>query len=258
MFHWFISDFKSKNLFKPSFKQESRKERKARREKNSVKNEEVECLICGIYISGVDRLNTHYKDHGDGPYKCLVCNEETEDIPSLSEHYSNTHPLTKNRMGYKTKKNKCILCDEIFPDNQTLNDHYDTHGKGPYDCKTCGVSVSDLKNMKDHVTRHKESSCAVCDKKFPTRKRMIIHRNTHGDGPFECRQCGKSRKNMKEFLHHLRDHTLNDEVACEVCNKKMARKKLKDHMGYHTGINLFYYLQPLNRFIRFSGCLYRL
>ena len=140
----------------------------------------------------------------------------------------------------KLKELKCILCDQTFSGNYNLKIHFKTHGKGPFTCSSCGVKVDTIKEMKEHLkTSHIERKCAVCDEIFPNLRQLTSHLLTHGEGPFKCKLCGKEKQFMRGFLKHMKNHADNDEVQCLVCNKKMARNKLKDHMGYHTGLAFF-------------------
>ena len=136
---------------------------------------------------------------------------------------------------HKTRENICLVCGATFPNNHTLKIHYETHGEGPYSCAHCGEIVNNLKHLRDHIKRHKENKCVICDETFPKLRTMIEHRKFHGDGPFTCKICEKERKNINDLYKHLRNHREKDLVKCKLCPKKMKKTKLKAHMGYHTG-----------------------
>ncbi len=154
---------------------------------------------------------------------------------------NNNHHKEKSRKVEKLKELKCIFCDKTFLGNFNLKIHYKTHGKGPFTCSSCGEKVETLKLIKEHLKKsHIERKCVVCDEIFPSLRQLTKHRLSHGEGPFKCKLCGKEKQLMRGFLKHMKNHAVNDEVQCLVCNKKMARNKLKDHMGYHTGLNFNY------------------
>ena len=199
-----------------------------------VKDGKVECLVCGMILTGLGRLKSHYKDHGSGPYNCLVCDKIFSDISTLTHHYQ-SHPYQRNKKLQKSSESICLLCGETFSNSHTLKLHYKTHGEGPYTCAHCGEIVNDLKHSIYHIKRHKENNCVICDKTFPTLRTMIEHRVLHGDGPYSCKICGKERLYLKDLYKHIRNHREKDLVQCKLCPKNMKKTKLKAHMGYHTG-----------------------
>ena len=204
---------------------------------------DVECKICGVTVKS-GGLQKHYKSHGDGPYPCFVCQREFEDIHTLARHYRK-HPSVKEKEEPTVKGVECLICEEVVycttKGHIELKHHYKIHGDGPFACPTCELELPNLQKLREHSKSHKkhpwkERICVICNESYPSLRAMVAHRNTHGDGPFTCRICQKEYKNLKKIIQHMTDH--GNEVTCEVCSKSMSEKKLKHHMGYHTGLFL--------------------
>ena len=203
-----------------------------------MKDGEVECLVCGLIFMGFGPLKIHYRScNVNGPWNCLVCGKEFENKRLLGKHY-NRHEEVVKRKQNQSNLIKCSLCDLVCKGTHKLKLHYKTHGSGPFKCDTCGDLIEDLKSMREHVKSHNESTCFLCNEKFPTLNKMIAHRKIHGQGPFTCKVCGKVRKGMKSIRQHMNNH--DNEVHCEICAKKMTVDKLRHHMGYHTGKQFLY------------------
>ena len=128
-------------------------------------------------------LKAHYKVHGDGPFNCIICNKEFDNL---------------------------LKCKR----------HYDKH--------------SEVKKKKKSVDYDRNYKCFICGKEFTNRTKYAKHRKIHGKGPFNCKECDKELKNYQAVRTHMKAQHV-EMVKCEVCNKEMLAKKLKDHMGYHTG-----------------------
>ena len=196
-------------------------------------------MICGKSFTASGTLQKHYKTHGEGPYNCLECDKSFAEIHHLNRHYHN-HASVQARNVNKIQYIKCMFCEEILLGNYNLKIHYKTHGDGPYTCTGCDVKVETLKEMREHMKKsHSHHRCVVCEENFTSFKLMIAHRKTHGSGPFKCKLCEKVKKNISILVKHMKRHAENDIVQCKVCSKKISSNKLKDHMGYHTGM-LFY------------------
>ena len=148
-------------------------------------------------------------------------------------------------------KYECIVCGEAFQRIPLLKAHYKVHGDGPFNCIICNKEFDDLLKCKRHYDKHSEVKekkksvdydrnykCFICGKEFTNRTKYAKHRKVHGKGPFNCKECDKELKNYQAVRTHMKAQHV-EMVKCEVCNKEMLAKKLKDHMGYHTGEQRF-------------------
>ena len=123
-----------------------------------------------------------------------------------------------------------------------LQNHYNIeHEEGPYTCPKCGVEKDTIPKFTIHLQSHKKNNvrsykCIICDINFQCNSDLTYHIQIHGEGPFNCRVCGKEKSDYKKLKVHMAEHPSGESAQCKICSKYMLKRVLKDHMGYHTGM----------------------
>ncbi|XP_033746021.1 zinc finger protein 69 homolog [Pecten maximus] len=91
------------------------------------------------------------------------------------------------------------------------------NGEFPWECKTCGIKLSNSGALLVHERKHtgvRPFSCKECDKTFTTKQNMKRHELSHtGEKPFTCDLCEKSFTEKKSLIIHKRTHT-GRETLC--------------------------------------------
>ena len=198
----------------------------------------IECFICEKTFLGQLHLKQHYSEcHNEVSFECKICGKLQPNIMKYRKHYYH-HPEVKKRA---PREMKCRLCDEVFLGSHNLKLHYEAHGPGPYECPWCGKQDQELlkiiKHTRSHTDAKMEVKCYICDEVFMGKSNYHTHRKKfHAKAPFVCKLCGIEKPSVAALQTHLREHPLYEMVECEICAKKMQRKVLDDHMGYHTGM----------------------
>lgn len=164
---------------------------------------------------------------------------------------------------------ECDECHKIFKEKRYLNVHKVLHST-PHICHLCGAKLTSEYYLNLHIRRHNKEFtefCKICNKGFYLKATLKIHMSVHNDEkPCVCEICHKSfgnyiylrshmrihdqpetRKKYKcvicsfetfySYYHkeHMRTHTGESQVACEVCGKLIGRQYMKTHIRMHTG-----------------------
>lgn len=70
---------------------------------------------------------------------------------------------------------------------------------------------------------------------------IFLYKNSIDNKVCEC--CGKVCMNNKEYLRHMRLHSISKKYGCEFCEKTFHLKiHLENHLRVHTGYFLFFLL----------------
>ena len=90
------------------------------------------------------------------------------------------------------------------------------------------VEPTDLPAVKD-------STCEVCGKVLPDRKRLKQHMTTHfDDGPVRCSICDRTFARRVHLNRHMITHTTYRPFKCDQCGASFATKNfLSRHMVVH-------------------------
>jgi len=118
----------------------------------------------------------------------------------------------------------CEHCAKEFNDTKLLKLHLKTHEEKNIVCNECGARFRKNCLLKEHTElRHSRSldyMCDMCDKRFPTSRYLILHKERHNSiNPYSCEACGKCFKTAGDMKRHY-DAIHTDKP------KKIRKKKL--------------------------------
>uniref|UniRef100_A0A8C5RL01 Uncharacterized protein n=1 Tax=Laticauda laticaudata TaxID=8630 RepID=A0A8C5RL01_LATLA len=84
---------------------------------------------------------------------------------------------------------------------------------------------------------NKPFKCTECGKNFKWNCLLISHKRIHtGDKPYKCTECGKSFNKNCFLIYHKRIHTGEKPYKCTECEKAFSRRStLTLHKKIHTG-----------------------
>lgn len=77
--------------------------------------------------------------------------------------------------------------------------------------------------------------CALCGKKFATKKLLDIHMLEHGSKKNTCRVCGKFLTSKKNLRLHMSIHSGEKNFICEICGQRF---RLKSFLNRHRQCHL--------------------
>lgn len=136
---------------------------------------------------------------------------------------------------------RCAKCSLEFETQGLLTTHHKIHLLK----KKTGTVVH--KHQQDqylediHNWNYQEYICDICDKKFPSKKKVKLHlviHNSESRRKFLCVACGQQFFSQFGLNQHIRViHDKEMRFQCSQCNRQFAHKQhLKTHMNRHEGI----------------------
>ncbi|XP_059478264.1 zinc finger protein 311-like [Neocloeon triangulifer] len=210
-------------------------------ENHEAKNHEVlktiKCLMCPkIFASKID-LRTHL-NHTHNFRKCPACNLRIK-ISNYFTHFT---------------KRYCRKCKASFDCLELLRKH-EKNCKPEFKCELCLKSFINKSQLKYHMNRKHfiqnvrfsksikslnfrksnkiKLKCAHCSKEL-SEKRFIERHLAQVHNLIErkhcCVQCSAKFYVTTELKYHIRKVHLNEKAKCEICNKEIAFKSLRNHM----------------------------
>ncbi|KAF3421808.1 hypothetical protein E2986_08673 [Frieseomelitta varia] len=179
-------------------------------------------------------------------YKCDVC----------SKSFSQKSKLLTHRFSHSGQQPfKCLSCEKGYSSKSKLNAHMRLHTKtNVHPCKMCDKIFAYPSYLREHLKTHKRSSnnnakieenktfeCVNCKKKFRLLKNLKAHERLHtGKGLVRCEICDKTFSRNYNLKIHLRTHKATRPHKCEYCNKCFVQKgNLAEHMRIHTKVKPF-------------------
>ncbi|CAG0903425.1 unnamed protein product [Cyprideis torosa] len=173
---------------------------------------------------------------------CEECGKRYNNRSSLHRHKTYKHNSTV----------KCPTCGETVPLSY-LEGHMADHEKTPViQCKDCGKSFLNKRNLSNHIQRHHKPQnwviCDVCGKsvyRYFMDKHMDVHRakttdQSEGEAEHVCTICNKSYATQQRlYMHNAWKHKTS-ALVCSICGQAFKFKgKLKEHEASHTGEALY-------------------
>ena len=101
--------------------------------------------------------------------------------------------------------------------------------------RTLSIYTKHFANV--HQSKTKDNKCVICDESFNAKVDLDEHMQIHGEGPYNCKICSEEIIDLESLKVHNVQHS--EIIKCAICSKKMVEKMLKDHMGYHTGMEIY-------------------
>ncbi|CAL8132796.1 unnamed protein product [Orchesella dallaii] len=201
-----------------------------------------QCQLCGKRLKSSAGLKYHLKTHEEGrqfTFKCSICNKSYSALSNLRRHEKDGH-----KSSFRQIVKSCIFCEKVFP-NKIIKSHIKSHLKEkPYACsrKGCEEEFANKNDLAHHLklehSRFKSVpvACVFCEKVFPTRPRVESHLKQHIlEKPFDCPECPKSFLMRGYLVVHLRRvHFGERPFPCGVCGKMFgSRSHSQRHVATH-------------------------
>ncbi|KAK6475136.1 zinc finger protein 592-like [Huso huso] len=136
--------------------------------------------------------------------KCLDCNKQVSDYPSLAGHYQ--------RFSEETEGLTCQVCMMMLPNKCSYAAHQRTHAhKSPYCCPECGA-VSRSADFQTHVkenclhyARKVGYKCIHCDVVFMSFYVLKNHiEEKHCEEFYKCSVCPVAFKSADSTISHIK------------------------------------------------------
>lgn len=153
----------------------------------NVKVEDVKCEVVEEYLESDHNEDDFYNiievDDGNQTteaseknFQCSFCSQEFSLVQDLEYHLKVNH--TKNI----SKSFNCNMCEKTFAAHKSLRRHLSSvHGCSDiFKCSDCNSSFESLRMLTIHQNKFHESEgqefpCSLCEKVFPTRRKVKKH-----------------------------------------------------------------------------------
>ena len=196
-----------------------------------------ECFFCDFKGNSLHR---HLKEMHPIPevsFPCGACDKVFEDADSLESHQKHNHDETE----------KCRVCHYFVPVKDLARHLSAAHDEGYTErCEFCDFE-STLGVMARHVQKvHLKDecrfrrNCPYCDVKVINQKykRHIYLVHPEKVEKFVCDDCGKTYECKKALELHIEVHKQGGYQICEVCSKKVIKKRMNHHLSLYHDIGL--------------------
>lgn len=188
----------------------------------------------------------------DAIYSCGVCEKFEATIPDLKQH-----------IVLHSKKFSCPFsgCGCQYDMIARLHLHIQKkHFQGnTYNCDHCKeVSFNSFDDLQKHLRnecRERKFLCSHCDKKFFSRKALLLHIKHSKEKKYVCGVCGKQFSQQGELNIHHRSHTNEKPFVCTVCGKAYKTSSMRTaHMDTHIIGKTFEVIFDFFFFLIFLNC----
>ena len=113
-------------------------------------------------------------------------------------------------------------------------------------CRQCNMQFLSLVKVNMHANRdscevakrktrpYKDTKCADCGVKYPSRKELMLHREKAHPVEYKCPTCAKTFKRRRDWQRHLDTHRPEKRLACTMCPYSAYRPhRLRHHIQLH-------------------------
>ena len=193
------------------------------------------CSACDYQSVELSKLKRHMRCHyGEKSYQCSQCAYASPYTLELKRHL---------RIHNGEKPYECDICQARFTQSHSLKTHRLVHtgDKPVFQCKLCPTTCGRKTDLRIHVQKLHTSEgavyCKMCEKSFPDRYTLKIHKKTHeGEKCFKCDLCPYSSNNQRDLESHMLIHTDQKPFQCDACDQCFRLKQLlKRHQNlYHN------------------------
>ncbi|XP_055621842.1 zinc finger protein 665-like isoform X2 [Toxorhynchites rutilus septentrionalis] len=205
----------------------------------------LECVVCKATFASTVALRAHQREHQRVIlYNCPNCSEAYNSQLLLNTHLKNVHADIKNHV--------CDLCGNGYPTRKQLLSHLGRHRNpsrkansnmpGQYICDICGKEFNFRVTLKRHVfnfhMNQRKFQCEVCEKVLVSAEGLKLHMRSHSEDQLVmCELCGKGFAQPYRLREHMIRHARVDvDIRCVICNRSFRDpKKLELHLKSHTG-----------------------
>jgi len=123
-------------------------------------------------------------------------------------------------------------------DSNYITEHPHDNKPRPYLCTVCDKRFPTKGQLNVHKQIHttdKLYSCTQCEKQFTTQYYVKSHMNVHSS-KYKCTECGKCFSSNQALTAHRRSHSGEKPFECTVCSKRFTQSnELVIHGRTHSG-----------------------
>lgn len=222
------------------------------------------CETCQATFAKRTELFAHFKTHGKARFSCKLCDKAFARKCFLREHMI-SHKAEPSFFceqcpnGYKTKTSlnchiktahlgiKRFVCEECgkkFNQRAQLQQHAIVHAKeANVPCQSCDETFATGVLYREHMRNRHDAAgadqqllpfeCNVCNRVFPNRVCLTVHKHCHRERTVLCNVCGKAYRTVTQMKVHMKlSHVVEQLFECERCAKKFkTAKSLKFHQN---------------------------
>lgn len=203
------------------------------------------CSICDSVLLSKSALNSHFKSFHSEIFEIHPCDYND----CYKSFQTRTKLLQHIKVAHDTSPHPCEFCNKFFTTRQYLQKHIkQCHSVKEYEiCGTCGKSVRQGNQYKQHVLSHSENcfECPFenCTNKFQFKGSLSKHIQTHHQPlkAVQCQYCNFSFPTKRHLSRHISRQHNDFKVECEVhgCKQLFGRKDyLTAHYKNHKDIDI--------------------
>ncbi|XP_066252713.1 gastrula zinc finger protein XlCGF26.1-like [Euwallacea similis] len=182
--------------------------------------------------------------------KCQFCGESFKDTWLLDEHTKSQACQDKYFSTNITNElTKSMLLEYTFDTNSKDNFSFDNIESTSQNllCDICDRTFTDQKYLKKHlkdihfidstsIQEEKKDICTLCGKRYKNYNNLILHMRTHsGERPLKCEICYRTFALPSSLHRHKLIHKAR-QFECNICGKRFNQQSnVNAHTLTHSG-----------------------